>query len=178
MCKICNNNYEELKKLDCNNCPLLTTIPNIKGLKEMYCIECPLLTNIPNIEGLNILYCINCPLLITIPNIEGLNVLVCNNCPLLMYAPLLADNENLKKPFENCIYKTSKKMDKLYNNIYYLWKYYKLNQYVNYLLQHVYSNPRLPYMKYYIEHNLYDTNNGRLKIGYINSKEELIFYHL
>ena len=206
MCKICTNDYKGLKRLDCNNCPLLTNIPNIEGLKSLYCNNCPLLTNIPNIEGLNTLCCNNCPLLITIPIIERLNTLhcidcpllitipiierlkslCCNNCPLLMYVPLLKNNDNLlenndnllKQPFENCKYKTSKKMDKLYNNIFYLYKLYKLKQYVNYLESTIYSNPRLPYMKYYIEHKLYDTNNGRLKIGYLNSKEELSFYHL
>jgi hypothetical protein len=64
------------------------------------------------------------------------------------------------------------------NFIYKCFKYKQLKQYINYLVQHIYSNPRLPYMKYYIEHNLYDENNGKFKIGYINSKDQLIWYKL
>ncbi|MEK6892355.1 MAG: hypothetical protein AABX25_04165, partial [Nanoarchaeota archaeon] len=72
---------------------------------------------------------------------------------------------------------------RLYSNIYYLWKSYKLKQYALYLQIYIYSNPRLPYMQYYIENELYDEEKGKaylnqnkLKIGYINSKDELIWY--
>ena len=53
MCKICRNeSLEGLTILDCSNCPLLTSIPNIKGLKDLVCFDCPLLTSIPNIKGI------------------------------------------------------------------------------------------------------------------------------
>ena len=39
MCKICTNDYKGLKRLDCNNCPLLTNIPNIEGLKSLYLLQ-------------------------------------------------------------------------------------------------------------------------------------------
>ena len=68
---------------------------------------------------------------------------------------------------------------KICNFMYKCFKHKQLKKYINYIQTIIYSNPRLPYMKYYIEHNLYDAeNNGKIKIGYINSKEELIFYHL
>ncbi len=176
MCKICTNEYEGLEHLICSDCPLLTIIPNIEGLESILCLNCPLLTNIPNIKGLKKLYCYECPLLTNIPNIEGLQKLHCTSCPLLMYGPLMARNRHLNKPFEKCKYLTSKKMDALYNNIYKLWKSYKLNKYIKYLEREVYCNPRLPYMQYYIENKLYDENEDKLKIGYVNSKNQLIFY--
>ena len=36
----------------------------------------------------------------------------------------------------------------------------------------------MPYMKYYISNELYDKDESKLKIGYINSKKELIWYRL
>ena len=140
-----------------------------------------------NLEGLELLNCPECPLLTTIPHIKGLEYLNCKFCPLLMYIPKINisqyDRKLLKLPFEGCKYLTSKKMDKLYNNIYYLWKSYKLKKYALYLEIHIYSNPRLPYMQYFIENELYDEgeveasiNQSKLKIGYINNKDELIWY--
>mgnify|MGYP001565896066 CR=1 FL=1 len=204
------SNIEGLKELFCHDCPLLTYIPNIEGLKELYCTDCPLLSNIPNIKGLYILQSENCPLLTyipnieglkklyswncqllsNIPNIEGLEELICSNCPLLMYIPniqynLVYDPDLLKSPYVNCNYLTSKKMDKLYKNICYLWKSYKLRKYALYLEKEYYSNPRMPYMQYYISNELYNedegessnsTNDNKLRIGYINSKNELIWY--
>ena len=178
-------NIEGLRELYCSNCPLLTTIPNIKGLYTLDCYDCELLTSIPNIEGLEYLGCYNCPLLITIFNIEGLKCLTCHTCPLLMYIPKCKynkyDRKLLKLSYKGCKYLTSKKMDKLYNNIYYLWKSYKFKKYALYLQIHIYSNPRLPYMKYYIENELYNEGEAsheenKLKIGYMNSKHELIWY--
>mgnify|MGYP001595894701 CR=1 FL=1 len=211
MCKICRNeNLEGLKELDCSRCPSLTTIPNIEGLESLDCGRCPLLINIPNIEGLErldcsgclnltkipnieglkILFCYKCPLLTSIPIIEELEVLMCSNCPSLMYIPniqynLVYNPDLLKSPYNNCKYLTSKKMDKLYKNICYLWKSYKLRKYALYLEKEYYSNPRMPYMQYYISNELYNegegessnsTNDNKLRIGYINSKNELIWY--
>ena len=181
---------EGLEGLICSDCPLLTNIPNIKGLVTLACYNCPLLTTIPHIKELEFILCNNCPLLITIPYIKGLERLTCFSCPLLMYIASIGyiryNGDLLKLPFKDCKYLTSKKMDKLYNNIYYLWKSYKLKKYALYLEKEYYSNPRLPYMKYYIENELYDgegegesfdsTTQSNLKIGYINSKQELIWY--
>ena len=175
-------NIKGLQILNCSNCSLLTNIPNIEGLEVIYCNDCVLLTNIPNIQGLKDIFCNECPLLTSIPYIEYLETLECCDCPLLTNIPnieYLECNNNLNKPFENCKYLTSKKMDKLYNNIFYLWKCYKLKQYALYLEKEIYSNPRLPYMQYYIENNLYEEkNNGGLKIGYITNKKNLIFYKI
>ena len=207
MCKICRNeDLTGLYTLNCTNCESLTTIPNIKGLKYLNCSSCPSLTTIPNIKGLRYLKCTNCPSLTTIPNIKGikkiycwnnpllttihyikrLELLYCSDCPLLQYIPKcdhLSYNLFLNLPFKNCKYLISKKTDRLYNNIYNLWKSYKLKKYALYLEKEYYSNPRLPYMKYYIENELYDegessdsTTQNKLKIGYMNSKHELIWY--
>ncbi len=66
MCRICDDDFEGVKILDCSDCPLLTSISNIEGLKILNCSYCPLLTFIPNIEGLKTLYCSDCPFLTSI----------------------------------------------------------------------------------------------------------------
>src|SRR5947199_266313 len=88
MCIICKNKkLKGLKILDCSNCPLLTSIPQIEGLQTLYCCNCPLLTTIPQIKGLQILDCWNCSFLTTVPQIEALQVLNCSNCPMLTTVP-------------------------------------------------------------------------------------------
>ena len=113
MCKICRNEYEGLNHLYCENCPSLITIPNIKGLR--------------------ILTIFNCPNVTTIPNIKGLEQLNCYCCPLLMYTSITNiknyDNNLLKRPYKDCKYLTSDKMNKLYNNIYNLWNQYRIKKY-------------------------------------------------
>ena len=196
MCLICKNeNLEGLKELYCGNCPQLNFIPLIKGLKELTCWGCPLITFIPIIKGLKKLTCYNCPQLISIPNIEELTKLNCYNCPLLtfipnisklkniycincpnlMYHPISIITTNLTLPFKTCKYKTSIKMNKLYNNIYKLWKNYKLKKYIFYLIKEYYANPKYPYILYYIE-NMDLVKNKENKIGFINSKNKLIWY--
>jgi hypothetical protein len=124
MCKICDNEHlEGLETLDCENCELLTNIPIIEGLTELYCSDCPLLTTISIIKGLEELDCSNCPLLTKIPNIEGLKVLT--------------------QPYEDCKYKTSKKMYKLYNNIFYLWNQYRIKKYVNFVILNLYQKEKI-----------------------------------
>ena len=127
-------------------CPLLTSIPIIPGLKQLACYNCPLLTFIPIIPGLKKLYCINCPLLTSIYNIKGMEIISCYDCPNLMYCSKYIINTNLILSFKTCKYKTSIKMNKLYNNIYKLWKQYKLKQYILYLTREYYSNPKYPYI--------------------------------
>ena len=92
-----------------------------------------------------------------------------------MYCPKRITNTNLTLPFKTCKYKTSHKMNKLYNNIYKLWKYYKLKQYILYLTREYYSNPNYPYILYYVE-NMDLVKNKENKIGFINSKNKLIWY--
>lgn len=243
MCQICNNQFEGLRWLDCSNCSLLTSIPNIGGLEHLNCSNCPSLTSIPIIENLAILECANCPLLTNIPNIEGLGELncsncsilnnipnfknlkdldcsnclllynipniinlktlnchscplltnihnnnklrniYCDNCPSLMYIPniinIRCDRDLFKCPFEKSKYLTNKKMNKLYNNIFKLWKLYKLRSYALYLEREIYSNPRLPYMKYYINNVVYNNsldNISKFRIGFINKENKLIWY--
>ena len=80
-------------------------------------------------------------------------------------------------PFKGCKYLISKKMERMYNNVFYLWKYYKFNRYIKHL-EIIYSNPRLAYMQYYIENNLYDENVSDFKVGVINCNNELIWLKL
>ncbi len=55
MCKICNGEpLEGLQKLNCYNCPLLTSIPVIEGLQYLNCYYCSLLTSIPEGFGRNV----------------------------------------------------------------------------------------------------------------------------
>lgn len=70
-----------LKILNCYNCPLLTSIPFIKGLDKLYCTYC-YIKSIPFIEELNDLTCAGCPLK-SIPLFKNLVYLNCSNCPLL-----------------------------------------------------------------------------------------------
>jgi hypothetical protein len=62
-----------LQILNCDNCPNLTTIPQISGLKTIDCSYCPNLFYIPVIPGLKKLSCCECPSL-TIPEIIDLKV--------------------------------------------------------------------------------------------------------
>jgi len=203
-CSVLTNipNIEGLQFLQCKNCPLLTNISNIRGLQTINCVSSALLTSIPPIESLGTLLCDNCPNLVSIPYFKDLQVLSCNNCPKLMYIPIIEDNDDydnilLFKPFniknngDECKYLISKSMQRLYNNIYNLWKKYKLYKFISHLEVKYYSNPTLPYMKHYIENELYDDNNNEynnnilsnmpqstLKIGFINKKNNLIWYNL
>lgn len=139
----------------CNN-------DNLEGLKELDCTNCPLLTIIPNIKGLKRLKCSNCPLLTIISYIKGLRTLWCSNCPLLKTIPNIEGLEYLY--CNNCTLITE------------IPNIGELNKYINYLEINYYSNPQLPYMKYYIENKLYDEDKKEFRIGYINSKEMLVWY--
>ena len=116
------------------------------------------------------------------PYINGLKRLTCNNCPSLAYIPNIYystyTEELLKLPYIGSKYLVNNNSLRLYNNIYSLWKHYKLKKYILYLEKEYYSNPQMPYMKYYISNELYDKDESKLKIGYINSKKELIWYRL
>ncbi len=62
--------------------------------------------------------------------------------------------------------------------MFYIWKRYKFNKYINHLIID-YCNHTLPYMKYYIENELFDENkNKETKIGYMNKNDKLIWYKL
>jgi hypothetical protein len=94
MCIICEtkdiSTLVNLRRLDCYNCPLLTSIPNtLVNLINISCIGCPLLTSIPNtLVNLRTLYCDNCPLLSCIQStFVNLIYLRCVKCPLLTSIP-------------------------------------------------------------------------------------------
>ena len=81
-------------------------------------------------------------------------------------------------PFIKSKYLVSNTIIILYNNVFNLWKKYKLNKYILYLIKEYYFNPRYPYINHFIENNLYQDNIGNLKIGYINNKSKLIWFRL
>jgi hypothetical protein len=184
MCKLCfNDELENISYLNCNNCPSVTKIPSILGLRYLQCRNCPSLTSILVNNSLQSIDCTNSNKIISISYTESLETIVSNNCFNLMYIPIVEYNDydefSLIKPFPKCNYLISFKMQKLYNNIYFMWKKYKFIKFINYLQVNYYSNPRLPYMKHYIKNKLYDDNNtSRLTIGYINKKNKLKLYSL
>ncbi len=97
MCQICearqNNRVGEfvnLTRLNCSNCPLLTSIPDtLVNLTHLHCYNCPLLSSIPNsLVNLYYLDCDKCPLVASIPDtLADLTFLYCSNCPLLTSIP-------------------------------------------------------------------------------------------
>lgn len=186
MCKLCyEDKLENISYLNCNNCTLVTKIPQIFGLRYLQCRNCPSLNIIEINYSLQTIDCTNSNKINSISYTESLETIISNNCINLMYIPIVEYNEYdenlLIKPFPNCKYLISIKMQKLYNNIYYMWKKYRLVKFINYLQIEYYSNPRLPYMKHYIKNNLYDNNTDattKLKIGYINKKNKLKLYTL
>ncbi len=184
MCKICRNeSLEELTILDCSNYTELTSIPNIPGLNGLICDNCPQLTSIPNIQGLKELYCRNCPQLISIGNIQGLMCLDCYESHELRSAPLVSEEgwypEQLIRMGKMWVHEDEYyRYHKIANNIFSLWKYFKLMRYVGHLNQFVYSDPRQPYMQYFIKNQLYDNNNESFKIGYITGDGKLVWLKL
>lgn len=200
---------DELLTLSCNNCPMLKYIPNFQLLLELKCNNCPNLMYMPDFQSLELLECNNCPNLMYIPKMQSLESLECVDCPNLMYIPIVNYNnydiDLLTKPSDECEFLINLKMKKLRINMFKLWNKYKLYKFICHLQIKYYSNPKLPYMKHYIENQLYDddnyyniitnnvnnnvnnninnyskTNNisGTLKIGYINKKNNLIWYGL
>jgi hypothetical protein len=150
--------------------------------------------HMPDFQSLESLECNNCPNLMYIPKMQSLESLECVNCPNLMYIPIVNYNnydiDLLIKPSDECEYLISQKMKKLRTNMFKLWNKYKLYKFICHLQIKYYSNPKLPYMKHYIENQLYDDNDydnkyynnnnvtSTLKIGYINKKNNLIWYIL
>lgn len=186
MCKLCHDDkLENIAYLNCNNCISVTKIPSIFGLRYLQCRNCPLLTTIEVSNSLQSIDCTNSIKINSISYTESLDTIISNNCINLMYIPIVEYNDYnevpLIKPFPKCKYLISNKMQKLYNNIYYMWKKYRFIKFINYLQINYYSNPRLPYMKHYIKNNLYDenaNNTSKLRIGYINKKNKLKLYAL
>ena len=96
MCIICTGEYDKnIIRLDCPDCPLLTSIPSLPNLTHLDCSECPLLTSIPSLPNLIWLNCPECPLLTSIPSLPNLNKLNCSNCPLLTSIPSLPNLNKL-----------------------------------------------------------------------------------
>lgn len=75
MCRICDNDYEGVRRLSLQNCPNIVEIPIIPGLQELEIHNLPKLVEIPIIPGLQRLYIQNCPNLIKIPIIPELQEL-------------------------------------------------------------------------------------------------------
>ncbi len=199
MCKICSNEpLEGLQRLECYDCPNLTSIPHIDGLKYLDCTLCPNLTSIPAIKGLRSLNCSNCPNLTSIPCIEGLQrlsfwscsnltsishikglqLLDCYYCTQLEYAPYVENGSYPTHLIRNGKSMVHPKMKQIYDNIFYLWKRFKFMCYVAHLNQFDYSDPRQPYMQHFLENGLYEKNDGSFKVGYLTSDGRLIWLKL
>ncbi|MCX6995220.1 MAG: hypothetical protein NTY13_05340 [Chlamydiae bacterium] len=78
-----------LKKLECINCPLLETLPNLPNCMELYCSFCPLIEVLPDLPTCTWLYCCNCPRLTALPNLPMCTDLDCYRCSLLEALPEL-----------------------------------------------------------------------------------------
>ncbi len=90
MCQICDGGCNEtITILDCSNCPLLTSIPDLPNLTQLDCSNCSLLVTISALPSLTRLECYKCPLLATISALPSLTELNCSNCPLLAAIPTL-----------------------------------------------------------------------------------------
>ncbi len=188
---------EGLKWLNCNECSSLSVIPHIEGLKYLWCAGCRLLTSIPPIEELEILYCIRCSslteilhikelkeldcsyctLLTLIPHIEGLKKIQCWNCPRLYRAPWVNGGEYSKhlKRVRGKRLMIHKYAYKIYKNVSKWWNYRKLLYKLQQIQIELYANPRMPYMQYFIDHELYNENKGPCRIGIITKEDKLIF---
>lgn len=194
MCKICRNeDVSNILTLDCNKCQTLTEIPEIKNskIKQLSCCDCPNLKFINKIHGLKFIYCWKS---YNIIGIKGDNSLVKiyyesstgQTLKKLNYVPRLKNDYDIfnntvresKFKYKNENYLYNKNINKLNINLYYLWKKYRFNKYINHLQQYIYSNPRLPYMKFYIQNNIdeEDKKKTKTRIGYINSNNKLIWF--
>lgn len=196
MCKICRNeDISNILTLDCNKCETITEIPEIKNskIKQLSCCDCPNLKFINIIHGLKFIYCWKS---YNIVGIKGDNSLVKIyyesslgiSLKKLNYVPKLKNDYDAfnniiresKFIYKNENYLYNENVNKLNINLYNLWKKYKVNRYINYLQQFIYSNPRMPYMKYYIQNNIdeEDKKNVKTRIGYINSNNKLIWFKI
>jgi hypothetical protein len=189
---------EYLEELYCIRCGSLEELPKFKYLKHIELENCTSLKIIPKLTILEEIKCQNCPLLVSPPifkkldkdkfNIWGRTFsiylsrkYILMNCPSIMYykrSDHLPNNLMIFTRIEKSDYFVSKRMQKLYNNIYYLWKRHQLKKYILHLQKKYYSNPELPYMKYYIENELYNENTKNFRMGYINDEEELVWYKI
>jgi hypothetical protein len=99
-----------------------------------------------------------------------------------MYIPktykMFYDKQIFKLPFIDSKFLVNVRIKRMYNNIFLLWKMYKFKKYVDYLEINLYSNPQLPYMKHYIENELFEEDKKEFKVGYINDSNKLIWYKL
>jgi hypothetical protein len=151
--------------------------------------NCPNIKSLPNFKYLHTLTVDNLPLLTTIPfyKVKLFGIYNCKNIQYLptmyidMYQPIAPSRFEIYQKNVNKYNRMSKSYSatelviKLYNNIASLWKQYKLKKYVLYLNQYMYSNPSLPYMKYYIENGIYYEQTEQTRVGFINSKNKLIW---
>jgi len=84
MCILCSQYDVNITRLDCSDCPYITSIPeSLTKLTTLFCCECPNLTTIPeSLVNLTFLQCWKCPKLNRIPKLNKLNYLYCSNCPI------------------------------------------------------------------------------------------------
>ena len=52
--------FRNVTRLNCYNCPLLTSLPSLPNTKYLYCSNCPLLTSLPSLPLVIALNCWNC----------------------------------------------------------------------------------------------------------------------
>ena len=84
-----------LKGLNCQGSPLLTTLPDLPRCTHLNCSGCPLLTAIPALPSCTTLNCSGCPLLTSLPALPGCTHLYCSNCWLLSVLPELPSCRHL-----------------------------------------------------------------------------------
>jgi hypothetical protein len=96
MCKVCDNDYENLEDLYIDNCNNIKIIPNMNDKKNLYIINCPNIKKIPNIFNLRSLTIQDCPNIKEIPNILNLKYLTIHNCQSIKEIPNI---QSLKELF-------------------------------------------------------------------------------
>jgi hypothetical protein len=177
--------FKKLSKLiirDCN----IKEILSMDTLLQLELNMCPHIKSLPEFECLQSLIIYGSPLLTTIP-FYPLTVFHVENCKNIQYLPFyylkigksynnLKFTRSNKKLGYNCkLFVISSNVVKLYDNIANIIIKYKLRKYINHINQYIYSNPSLPYMKYYIENSIYEKQTAQTRVGFINSKNKLIW---
>jgi hypothetical protein len=191
----CTANYiphfKKLSTLIITKCNI-TKLPLLNSLVDLQLRECRNIKSLPKFKYLQTLTIDSLPLLTTIPFYK-LKLFGLYNCENIQYLPSMYtelrgierfsglvrySGELAKYKKVSKLYSANYNVIKLYNNLASLWKQYKLRKYTNYLQINIYSNPSLPYMKYYIENSIYnevDNQPEQTHVGIINSKNKLIW---
>lgn len=85
----------------CCNCPQLHSIAPIKSLTDLVIYECNSLKTIPQFQNMHELFCDNCLSIETIPNLRGLKKLHMNGCSSLKFIPEIDGLASAE--IENCV---------------------------------------------------------------------------